>query len=320
MALAALALSMPVMAASFTIDSTGSNVTNNTACLKNSTLTTDCSSGPTQDPLNPDGETTKAIIPGGVPPSASYNKVTITGWTGSSPIPSTGYSVAGGYYPSAFVTRNTVKIDGASDITGNVYGGYGADADVNEVTIDSSTITGYIYGGYGNNNGFTASNTVTISKTSVTGNVYGGYSVPGDATGNTVTIGEASCIKGNVYGGDGSNSTKDFFTGNKLVKNGADSIIAGTASNFQKLEFNYGDSGKANIHELNTTETEGRVVEINVKNHNVTFDGNITGRGGLNKTGDGTLTLTAANIYEGGTTITGGLIEFDRPENFGGTD
>jgi autotransporter-associated beta strand protein len=42
-----------------------------------------------------------------------------------------------------------------------------------------------------------------------------------------------------------------------------------------------------------------------------------TGSWGLSKTGAGTLTLSAANSYSGGTTVTGGLINFNSASNFG---
>jgi autotransporter-associated beta strand protein len=45
--------------------------------------------------------------------------------------------------------------------------------------------------------------------------------------------------------------------------------------------------------------------------------GAIMGETGLVKTGEGKLTLTVANLYTGGTTIEGGLINFNRAENFG---
>ena len=43
----------------------------------------------------------------------------------------------------------------------------------------------------------------------------------------------------------------------------------------------------------------------------------ITGTGGLVKQGSGILTLTGTNTYSGGTTITGGLINFAALNNFG---
>jgi autotransporter-associated beta strand protein len=51
--------------------------------------------------------------------------------------------------------------------------------------------------------------------------------------------------------------------------------------------------------------------------NNVTLGSAISGTGGLTKQGLGTLTLTANNLYSGGTTVTGGLINFSSASNFG---
>jgi autotransporter-associated beta strand protein len=51
--------------------------------------------------------------------------------------------------------------------------------------------------------------------------------------------------------------------------------------------------------------------------NNVSFATPISGAGGLTKQGLGTLTLTANNLYSGGTTVSGGLINFNSAGNFG---
>ena len=52
-------------------------------------------------------------------------------------------------------------------------------------------------------------------------------------------------------------------------------------------------------------------------NTSTTFSGVLSGTGGLAKIGSGTLSLTGANAYSGGTTISGGLINFTAAGNFG---
>jgi YVTN family beta-propeller protein/autotransporter-associated beta strand protein len=52
-------------------------------------------------------------------------------------------------------------------------------------------------------------------------------------------------------------------------------------------------------------------------NTSTTFSGVLSGTGGLAKIGSGTLSLTGANAYSGGTTISGGLINFTAASNFG---
>jgi autotransporter-associated beta strand protein len=189
-----------------------------------------------------------------------------------------------------------------------------------------------VYGGYSAVSGNATGHTITIGGSPaitgniyVTGNIYGGYSDNGGATENKVTIGGTSTIiTGDVYGGYSASDAGDLFSKNYLTKNSKESEIRGTVSNFQRLTFTY--SGEANIGGLDTTVrgNNATAVEINIEDpkasnviHNVIFDGEITGRGGLNKTGDGTLTLARNNTYEGNTTITGGLIEFSDENNFG---
>jgi fibronectin-binding autotransporter adhesin len=59
---------------------------------------------------------------------------------------------------------------------------------------------------------------------------------------------------------------------------------------------------------------------LDTNNNAATFSGLFSGDGTLTKTGDGTLTLSATNIYTGGTIITGGngsAIAIARPDNLG---
>src|SRR5690606_27204292 len=49
----------------------------------------------------------------------------------------------------------------------------------------------------------------------------------------------------------------------------------------------------------------------------VTLNGAISGAGSLQKTGSGTLTLGAANTYQGGTTISSGILSISSNENLG---
>ncbi|MDR2112206.1 MAG: autotransporter-associated beta strand repeat-containing protein, partial [Candidatus Accumulibacter sp.] len=256
LALAALALSMPVMAVNISINN-GSNVENNTACLKgDGSLTASCS----------DSSGQKVVVPGGANPSSSSNNVTLVGWSTSSNPSSAGYSILGEYNAS-------------DNATGNMVGFW--------------------------------SGTTTID-----GNIYGGYSVSGNATGNNVRFffsGQAT-ITGNIYGGY-SASGGDAFSGNTLIREGAKHIIAGTVSNFQKLEFFY--SGQANIGELDTTPngSSATAVEINVRGYNVIFAGDIKGEGGINKTGNGKLTLEGSTTYAGPTTISTGTLIFNQDTN-----
>jgi len=52
----------------------------------------------------------------------------------------------------------------------------------------------------------------------------------------------------------------------------------------------------------------GTTLKAGSSNASTTFSGTITGNGGLDKTGTGTLTLTGTNTYTGGTTVSGGKL------------
>ena len=62
-------------------------------------------------------------------------------------------------------------------------------------------------------------------------------------------------------------------------------------------------------HDLLYTIDEGATALIDTNGYNVTLPGPISGDGGLEKIGDGTLTLTGANTYTGGTFIDAGAIQ-----------
>ncbi len=73
-----------------------------------------------------------------------------------------------------------------------------------------------------------------------------------------------------------------------------------------------------------TTDISGRLAafgaggaSFDTNGNNVTLASTLAGIGGLTKLGQGTLTLFGVNIYTGGTTVTGGLINFSTVNNFG---
>jgi autotransporter-associated beta strand protein len=74
---------------------------------------------------------------------------------------------------------------------------------------------------------------------------------------------------------------------------------------------NFTSGGSAGIGTLDTTPTGAALspkVTLNTNANAIAFGGNITGAGGIEKTGAGTLTLTGANNYSGGTTVTTGIL------------
>ncbi|MDR0380135.1 MAG: autotransporter-associated beta strand repeat-containing protein, partial [Candidatus Accumulibacter sp.] len=228
-----------------------------------------------------------------------------------------GVSVNGGN-----VSGNIVTLKGAVTDSGAVVGGYsyqcadasctatGGDATGNKVFIEGTggTFTNVV-GGWGNGSGVATGNEVNIDGNATITTVYGGrVSGSGAATGNEVNIDGNATIT-NVYGG--FESSGDVFTDNELNKKSAEAAITGTAYNFAEINFSY--AGKANIGTLDTTvpaSASGSLVKLNTGGNDIEFNGKITGSGGIEKTGTGTLTLDDVNDYNytGATKISAGTL------------
>jgi autotransporter-associated beta strand protein len=247
--------------------------------------------------------------------NATGNHVTMTG--GSA------YSILGGATFTGKASGNTVSVDGTI-ISNNIYGGRVAtlgDVSGNEVTIrGNSGIADDVYGGE-TISGKASGNTVTIGGSSAAKKVFGGHAKnAGNATGNIVNIEDNARISDVTYGGysQGADSN-DQFTGNTLNKKSEASQLQGTTGNFATVNFTY--SGNANITSLNTTVRNGGtstpLIELNTNNGDITFGGTITGTGGIEKLGEGALTLSGTNAYTGGTTVSKGTLSIGGDSNIG---
>lgn len=124
-------------------------------------------------------------------------------------------------------TLNKIKVSGAANVTGKVYGGFtdaaGGNATGNEVTIEKS-ITGAVVGGKAL--GAASGNTVTVKAN--TGAVTGGEGTTTDN--NTVNLNGAT-VNGAITGGTQANGT-----GNTLNVEGVNS--AASIGGFQQVKFN----------------------------------------------------------------------------------
>ncbi len=126
-------------------------------------------------------------------------------------------------------TLNKIKVSGAANVTGKVYGGF-------------TDVAG----------GKAMGNTVTVEKT-LNADIIGGKSASGEASGNTVTVGNVTV--NSITGGDGATTNDNIVnlngttvtgtitggtvansTGNTLNVKGKDNK-AGTIANIQKMNF-----------------------------------------------------------------------------------
>jgi len=120
----------------------------------------------------------------------------------------------------------------------------------------------------------------------------------GDVSGGTVTV-----TSGNqIVAGTATGGTIDASAGSAVVSNLAGATLATGAAG-------------ATV----TTLTSGNITTSGgtITTSGGSFTGSIAGTGALEKTGNGTLTLSNANSYSGGTTVRGGTVEIVRGDAIG---
>ena len=227
----------------------------------------------------------------GAPITITENKISINGQTTNL---TTNSIVEGNHSQDNDANLNHVTINNSHVLT--VYGGFGINANNNEVTLNNGSYAASVFGGYSNasidNPGDTNGNTVTINESTVT-NIYGGWSTYGSAKDNTVIINNSTIsgryydydiiggyvpqgkyatynivkIIGNshienasIYGGrsDSSNTNvEDVITGNTLTLDGWSGSVKGVY-NFSDIYFNTinWDSGGTVLNITENTETD----------------------------------------------------------------
>ncbi|MDR0588291.1 MAG: autotransporter-associated beta strand repeat-containing protein [Burkholderiales bacterium] len=263
--------------------------------------------------------------------TSNENIVTIAN-TSNTNLVLSGSEIYGGKTDNGVASKNKVVLTSGADagitVSGQIYGGYTSGylsvdghyvghAAENEVTITGNadhriTVADNVFAGYSSQANATA-NVLTLSGASFAKDVYGGYvsSTGSLATDNIVNVGEGVIITGKLYGGGGTGA--DLFTGNVLNLTAAPTSIS-EVLNFEQIAFGYAASGNANIAKLTTSAGQTVNLEVGADDQgdaiNVTFGGQITGAGGINKTGTGKLTLTAANNFTGGVTLSEGTLAF----------
>jgi autotransporter-associated beta strand protein/T5SS/PEP-CTERM-associated repeat protein len=108
------------------------------------------------------------------------------------------------------------------------------------------------------------------------------------------------------------------FTGDTRISSGTLAIGSTEALHSSTLDMNASDSGAITFASNSTLgglkgsrdlANGGTTLTIGGNNASTTYSGVLSGSGGLTKSGDGTLTLSASNGYTGGTTISGGQLK-----------
>ena len=150
-----------------------------------------------------------------------------------------------------------------------------------------------------------------------------GYTITGDA----LTLTAAQAI---VQVGDGSAASAGYTAtvaselagsaglvktdAGTLVLTAANSYAGGTTIDGGTLQI--GNGGTTGSIVGNVVTTGDGVLAFNRSNA-VTFGGIVSGTGGVSQVGTGTTTLTGVNIYSGGTTINGGVLQVSSDANLG---
>lgn len=240
----------------------------------------------------------------GAPITITENKISINGQTTNL---TTNSIVEGNHSQDNDANLNHVTINNSHVLT--VYGGFGINANNNEVTLNNGSYAASVFGGYSNasidNPGDTNGNTVTINESTVT-NIYGGWSTYGSAkdntviinnstisdryydydiiggyapqgksaTGNTVKIiGKSNIENANIYGGRSTDGNIDVFTGNILTLDGWSGNVKGVY-NFSYIDFNNinWDSKSPVLNITNNTE-ENALANTNINLNSLNFAG-----------------------------------------------
>jgi autotransporter-associated beta strand protein len=186
-----------------------------------------------------------------------------------------------------------------SDCMSMCYGG--GNVFVTTSVSQSSSISGFLsdivwdnywktdaIGNWGNTNNWTGS---TPNSVDAVANFYNKTTAPRTvAVDAPVTVGTIVFNSANSYTLDGSNAIKiQTSSGTGLIN----------------------DLGGNHQIAAPVTLTSSATVSVANAQHTLTVSGSVDGAGGLNKTGDGVLKLTAANNFSGPTTVSGGRLEVD---------
>ena len=193
-------------------------------------------------------------------------------------------------------TGNTLTKLGGGTLTLSADNGYDGDTTISAGTLrlGSGDASGSVAGNIVNNASlvFDRSDTPTF-----TGTISGTGSLTQQGTGTLVLTG------GNSYTG-GTN-----LDGGVLALGSLDAIGSSGTISFGGGTLQYNGANQVDYSSRISTAS-GQAIRIDTSGQNVDFAAGLAGAGStLEKLGDGTLTLSAASTYSGGTTVSGGTLE-----------
>ncbi len=153
-----------------------------------------------------------------------------------------------------------------------------------------------------------------------------GSTAPYTFTGSGSIAGSGSLIKTNT--GTVRIETANTYTGPTILAGGVleattldngglASSIGAASINPENLVFDGGtlrySGGSITFNRSATLDDDGGTLEIQSEGTTITLSGSLTGTGQFNKTGDGSLILTAASDYSGGTRVAAGTLRVNLP-------
>lgn len=169
-------------------------------------------------------------------------------------------------------------------------------------------------GGSGSNpngcigDGYGSTGVVTVDGNGSTWLNSTNLSVGYDGTGNITQNGGTVSVAGTLYLGNTSYGKGTYNL------NGGVLALQGLAKGAGTATFNFGggtlraDTGFTSTLPITLTGIGGNAT-VNTNGHAVSLSGILSGSGGLQKTGSGTLTLSGANTYYGMTIVAGGVLD-----------
>ena len=208
----------------------------------------------------------------------------------------------GVYLGYASGSSGTYSLSGTGQLSGVVYVGYSGTGNFTQ-SGGTNGLFSYLY--LGNNAGSSGTYNLSGSGQLIASMDYVGYSGVGNFTQSGGTNSTSSLILAYASGSSGTYNLNGGTLITPFLSEGP-----GTAA------FNFGggtlQAGGTFLTYLPMTLTgSGGNATVDTAGYTVTLSGSLSGPGGLTKTDSGTLVLAGSNSYTGGTTVAGGILQFN---------